>query len=762
MTSLRDRLKVAEQPHFPVNTPEPVVAPESVPVMGNMVAPVETQSPMFFEPAPVTVLEIAASTPKPQFEVETVAVEFGERPSGTEGEFTYTAPTKVYGYDKRKKVWATGRELGGKDGGGVKKRWGFMSRIPTTAGAFIIMLMCTVFAGVVSFAAMPPAAASVTPPEILWSDVANTAWYTEEEDATVGRTSGNPFIIGTAAELAGLAVLVNSGEQAFGGMHIQLSGNIDLSGRIWVPIGTGQDQGRAFRGIIDGNTTVITMPTEGIWSPTRYMGLFGRLEYAVIRDLALIGTMGTYYNIQNASRIGALAGHAYATRLDGIINRVNIDVPVARVYTVGGVVGFVSNVIHAVNIANFGHISVNSVHNVGGIFGRVHDGVLANTFNRGGITAMEVTGGIGGLIGIRQTTGATPQFYIANVFNTGVISNGEYAGFQIIGGQTYSSLENTSVLHVRNIFGRTAVLFGGSIAEVIDQNLTGVVTDEYGITWILGNGHANLFDQLNWGVDNILPPEVDDRGRPWEIGPDGGPQWDGSGSGDWGSLDPNRPGSGDEDEDTDYNPDPPIYPGDGGNGGGGIGGWGIAGIILGALAIGGVIFLFLMSRRNSDKPTGNTLTRDEEREDIAENMFTPAAAPAYVGVTTTEKMTAHSAETRKKDEIIPGATPAPKIAPTPIDDTASSSPFDQPSPMTTPKPPMAPAPVAPPVAPMTPAAPVAPKPAPMPMAPSAPMAPKPMAVAAPVAPAPSNPFAAAPAPAPVKPAADENNPSSPW
>ena len=62
-----------------------------------------------------------------------------------------------------------------------------------------------------------------------WSDSADTNWYTENPDQT-------SYTISSAEQLAGLAKLVNEGNQ-LSGKTITLDSDIDLSGRAWTPIG---------------------------------------------------------------------------------------------------------------------------------------------------------------------------------------------------------------------------------------------------------------------------------------------------------------------------------------------------------------------------------------------------------------------------------------------------------------------------------------------------------------------------------------------
>lgn len=87
----------------------------------------------------------------------------------------------------------------------------------------------------------------------------DTSWYDNNKDAT-------EYNISTAAELFGLAKIVNSGEYAddfkndlstfyFKGKTIKLTADIDLHDQPWTPIGqTGESQ---FVGTFDGNGKTI-------------------------------------------------------------------------------------------------------------------------------------------------------------------------------------------------------------------------------------------------------------------------------------------------------------------------------------------------------------------------------------------------------------------------------------------------------------------------------------------------------------------------
>ena len=69
----------------------------------------------------------------------------------------------------------------------------------------------------------------------------DTSWYT-------GHENDESYTISSAAQLAGLAKLVNNGN-TFNGKTIKLGADIDLGGKEWTPIGTDD---RPFQGTFDG------------------------------------------------------------------------------------------------------------------------------------------------------------------------------------------------------------------------------------------------------------------------------------------------------------------------------------------------------------------------------------------------------------------------------------------------------------------------------------------------------------------------------
>lgn len=123
----------------------------------------------------------------------------------------------------------------------------------------------------------------------VWDGTDDTSWYENNKDAT-------EFSIGTAAELAGLAALVNGTAKDadnnpiaavnFSGKTIKLTADIDLGNQVWTPIGNG-DNSFAFSGTFDGDGYTIS----GLNIPdTNAPGLFGYI-FGTVQNLIVKGSV---------------------------------------------------------------------------------------------------------------------------------------------------------------------------------------------------------------------------------------------------------------------------------------------------------------------------------------------------------------------------------------------------------------------------------------------------------------------------------------
>lgn len=145
----------------------------------------------------------------------------------------------------------------------------------------------------------------------------NTDWYTKAEDGT--GTADKPYEIRTAAQLAGLAQLVNGGNN-FSGKTIMLEDNIDISSVCypanengtaevsWTPIG---DATHAFAGMFDGNGHTIEglhINETGSWEANTvlYKGLFGN-NSGTIKNIIVTGNVTITNNEKGLNSSTALA-----------------------------------------------------------------------------------------------------------------------------------------------------------------------------------------------------------------------------------------------------------------------------------------------------------------------------------------------------------------------------------------------------------------------------------------------------------------------
>jgi hypothetical protein len=156
-------------------------------------------------------------------------------------------------------------------------------------------------AGLLLLAACPGDDEGETPVGPTTKAAIDTGWYTKNPEATI-------FNISTAAQLAGLAELVNGGK-TFADKTVNLSKDISLSaygsnyreGMGWVPIGRSKD--RSFRGTFDGDGHVVS----GLYISDNnldWAGLFGCVRDGVVKNIGVVDV-----NIRAASNVGGLIGY---------------------------------------------------------------------------------------------------------------------------------------------------------------------------------------------------------------------------------------------------------------------------------------------------------------------------------------------------------------------------------------------------------------------------------------------------------------------
>ena len=201
-------------------------------------------------------------------------------------------------------------------------------------------------------------------------------------------TEGSPYEIANAAQLAYLALEVNSGS-SYENKYFTLTGDIDLSGHKWAPIGSYDSI--PFKGVFDGAGHVVSNLTTGPESEIGDKGLFGALT-GTVKNLG-VENFTIYSN--GPCSLGGIA----AVLLNGKMlncyaagNIVSTDCYYAGGLAGANSAGYIYNCFSLVNIENT--INTNDFGFIGGISGCDYGGVTINCYAAG-----ELEGGSVDLVG---------------------------------------------------------------------------------------------------------------------------------------------------------------------------------------------------------------------------------------------------------------------------------------------------------------------------------------------------------------------------
>lgn len=205
---------------------------------------------------------------------------------------------------------------------------------------------------------------------MVWSLLPTAVLAAGGELAGDGRAD-SPYQIAGAADLMAFAEMVNGGKS---GICAELTANIDLTGEDWVPIGV---KGASYSGTFDGKyfTVTLDITADGSYE-YEYIGLFGYLENAAIRNLKTDGSIRVTADCQSYPVVGGIA--ACVGSYSGFTNCKNaiaITVDEGTVLNgngVGGIVGMMYADATFEQCTNWGDISIGSNADsmgVGGIAG---------------------------------------------------------------------------------------------------------------------------------------------------------------------------------------------------------------------------------------------------------------------------------------------------------------------------------------------------------------------------------------------------------
>jgi hypothetical protein len=237
-------------------------------------------------------------------------------------------------------------------------------------------------------------------------------------------TTADPFLIFNVNQLNQVRNYLNQT-----GIYFKLMSDIDVTSFInddnptqgWLPTGV---SGSPFKGIFDGNSKTIS----GLFinrSGTQYVGFFGNISGATIKDLTLKGT-----TVTGGNYTGFLTGYAE----NSTITNVTTEGSVVGSIWAGGVIGNMSSTTLS-TVSATGNVSGGNYS--GGIAGQAtSSSTISNANIKGNVTGSDYTGGIVGK--------AVGSSIITKTTITGAISGSGYTG-GIIGELTSCHLFNATV-----------------------------------------------------------------------------------------------------------------------------------------------------------------------------------------------------------------------------------------------------------------------------------------------------------------------------
>jgi hypothetical protein len=291
------------------------------------------------------------------------------------------------------------------------------------------------------------------------------------------------YQLGTADDMLWFANFVNVGGNVSN--NAALTGDIDLSGVDWKPIGTGT---KKYSGTFAGGGHQITLNLTG----GSNQGLFGYVAGATIKDLTVAGSVAT-----TGSYVAGLVARAEGVSIENCVNKATVS---GGGY-IAGILGYsTTGNVNVTGCANQGAITATATNSyAGGIAGYITDGsdhIINNCINKGVVTGKNNVGGI-----LSYLTAAA---FIADCLNEGAVNGARNTG-GVVG-----NVANASVTVTRS--GNTAAITGtdysvggiagnsGTYAHMLSLCYnTGNVSSTYSVGGILGSGRPVISNCYNTG-----------------------------------------------------------------------------------------------------------------------------------------------------------------------------------------------------------------------------------------------------------------------
>lgn len=346
----------------------------------------------------------------------------------------------------------------------------------------------------------------------LFACMLNVIWASAQFSGSGSGTSTDPYRIFNATQLSQLRNFLNQE-----GVYFKLQNDIDLTdwleenypGQGWQPVGSSAEP---FKGILDGNNKTIS-GFSITRSSTDYVGLFGYVTGATIKDLTLKG------NISGKAYVGSLIGYGTATvtnyTFEGNVTgtgsytggvggnqttastNLTVKATVKGASYTGGVYGYGAGI----TTATFTGQVTGSGSYVGGLEGSASGTFSSCTVNGPVKSTSSSAQYVGGLFGYSRAA-----ITANNCMQEGIVQGKSYTGGLV--GYATANVTLSSCTHRNNITGTTNT--GGAIGGskngainltscYIDGNITGT-TSVGGICGIAENPKQSTISGCHfWG-----------------------------------------------------------------------------------------------------------------------------------------------------------------------------------------------------------------------------------------------------------------------
>ncbi len=296
-------------------------------------------------------------------------------------------------------------------------------------------------------------------------------WNGDVKEPVKDSADENLYTVNSPAELAGLAKMVNSGND-FKGKTVMLMVDCDLNNRQWTPIGTNE---HPFNGVFDGNGKTVSNLYIKLGGTSIPAGLFGKINdnSAQIKNFTIDGAeINTLAASPANYSVGAALGWTYTAKpVEGITVR-NVKIEAYR--WAGGVVGKGYGSVNNCTAENVdirlsfewvldkGVYKWDNCDKAGAIIGQQDEGGFTLSGNRASnvtIVGYRHVGGLFGYVNYGSTNGTVKKTVSGNSINGGSLT-------QVL-------VPNYKNIQPRELIGEVSGYFGNNI-DLSDNTASGV------------------------------------------------------------------------------------------------------------------------------------------------------------------------------------------------------------------------------------------------------------------------------------------------